>query len=103
MAIVQFSVVPLGTAGTSLSSYVAQIHQALEHCGLVHELTPMGTIIEGPLDRVLDVIKQVHELPFNAGASRVMTLVNIDDRRDKQATAADKVASVRVKLIPASE
>ena len=103
MAIVQFSVVPLGTSGTSLSSYVAQIHQALEGSGLVHELTPMGTIIEGPLERILDVIKQVHELPFNAGASRVMTLVNIDDRRDKQATAADKVASVRAKLDPAPE
>lgn len=98
MAIVQFSIVPLGTMGTSLSAYVAQIHQALEKIDMEHQLTPMGTIIEGPLDRILDVIKQVHELPFNAGASRVMTLVNIDDRRDKQATAADKVASVRTKL-----
>lgn len=97
MAIVQFSVIPLGTEGTSLSAYVAKIQDALGRSGLVHQLTPMGTIIEGPLDAVLDVIKQVHELPFDTGASRVMTLINVDDRRDKQVTAADKVASVRAK------
>lgn len=98
MAIVQFSVVPLGTGDTSLSSYVADVHDVLSKSGLPCQLTPMGTIIEGPLEEVLGVIAKVHQLPFARGAGRVMTLINIDDRRDKPATAAAKVASVRQKL-----
>lgn len=98
MAVVQFSVVPLGTGSTSLSAYVAEVHKVLDTTGLTHRLTPMGTVIEGDLDQVLAAIRKVHELPFNQGAQRVMTLVNIDDRRDKKSTAAGKMASVEAKL-----
>ena len=98
MAIVQFSVVPLGTGETSLSSYVAQVHRVLRESGLKNQLTPMGTVLEGPLGELLAVIQRVHELPFGQGAQRVMTLINIDDRRDKPATAQGKLDSVRNKL-----
>ena len=101
MAIVQFTVVPLGTGGTSLSGYVAQVQKVLRASGLTQQLLPMGTILEGPLERILEVIRQAHEVPFANGAQRVMTLINIDDRRDKQASAQDKVDSVRRKLEPA--
>ncbi len=98
MAIVQFSVVPLGTGGTSLSAYVAQVHVLLAASGLKNQLTPMGTVLEGPLDEILAVIRQAHELPFAQGAGRVMTLINIDDRRDRPGTMEGKVESVRAKL-----
>ncbi len=98
MAIVQFSVVPLGTASTSLSKYVAEIHKVLERSPLKCQLTPMGTILEGPLEDILTAVRQAHEVPFQQGAGRVMTLINIDDRRDKAASALAKVESVRAKL-----
>lgn len=98
MAVVQFSVVPLGTADTSLSSYVAGVHKLLAGSGLKHQLTPMGTVLEGPLEEILAVIRKAHELPFGQGAARVMTLVNIDDRRDKPGSMAGKVQSVLDKL-----
>jgi len=98
MAIIQFSVAPLGTGQTSLSSYVADIHRVLAEEGIEAQLTPMGTIIEGPLETLLGVIAKVHELPFANGADRVLTIIQIDDRRDKPASAAAKVASVREKL-----
>jgi uncharacterized protein (TIGR00106 family) len=98
MAIVQFSVVPLGTGHTSLSPYVAQVHRVLAGCGLKSQLTPMGTVLEGPLEEILAVIRQVHELPFAQGAGRVMTLINIDDRRDQPGTMEGKVQSVLSKL-----
>ncbi len=98
MAIVQFSVVPLGTGSTSLSAYVAQVHQVLQKSGVKHTLTPMGTVLEGPLPQLMEVIQKCHQVPFDQGAQRVMTLINIDDRRDKEATAAGKVKSVEDKL-----
>lgn len=98
MAIIQFSVVPLGTGGTSISPYVAQVHQVLQNSGVKHTLTPMGTVLEGPLPQLMEAIQKCHEVPFEQGAQRVMTLINIDDRRDKEASAAGKVKSVEDKL-----
>lgn len=98
MAIMQLSIVPLGTGGTSLSAYVADIQKVLAASGVKHQLTPMGTILEGGLDELWAVVRQVHELPFARGARRVMTLINIDDRRDKEATAQGKVDSVLKKI-----
>ena len=94
MAIVQVTIVPLGTESTSLSSYVARVAQWLEEKGLSYRLTPMGTILEGEPGELLALVAQMHELPFEAGASRVMTLINMDDRRDKRAKAQGKIESV---------
>lgn len=98
MAVVQFTVVPLGTGDTSISGYVAEVERELARMGVKHVLTPMGTVLEGPLDQLLAAIRAVHELPFNRGAGRVMTLINIDDRRDKAGSIEQKLASVRDKL-----
>jgi uncharacterized protein (TIGR00106 family) len=100
MAIVQFSVVPLGTAGTSLSAYVAAVHDLLAQSPLQSQLTPMGTILEGPLEEILALVARAHEVPFAQGAGRVMTTISIDDRRDKPATCRGKVESVLAKLKP---
>jgi len=58
----------------------------------------MGTIIEGDLPRILEVIVLMHEVPFAKGALRVSTLIKIDDRRDKEATMEGKVQAVEEKL-----
>ena len=99
MAIVEVCVVPLGTGSTSVSEYVAACHKVLQQeKDLQYQLTPMATIIEGDLDKILAAIGKMHEVPFAAGAGRVITTIRIDDRRDKERTMADKVASVEEKL-----
>lgn len=98
MAIVFVSVAPLGTATTSLSRYVAGVERILRESGLKHQLTAMGTIIEGDLDAVLPVLRRMHEAPFAEGAMRVSTQIKIDDRRDKAGTMEGKVRSVEEKL-----
>ncbi len=98
MAVVFVTITPLGTGTPSVSKYVAGVERVLRDSGLTHELTAMGTIIEGDLDRILAVIRKMHESPFGQGAVRVSTLVKIDDRRDKEHTIARKMKSVREKL-----
>ncbi|SFR04301.1 MTH1187 family thiamine-binding protein [Desulfoscipio geothermicus] len=99
MAVVEVSVVPIGTSTPGLSAYVADCLKVLQQAeGIKYELTSMGTIIEGELDRVLDVVRQMHEVPFAGGVSRVVTTVKIDDRRDKAHTMAGKVSAVKSKL-----
>jgi uncharacterized protein (TIGR00106 family) len=98
MAVVFVTITPLGTATPSVSRYVAGVEKVLRASGLKHELTAMGTIIEGDVDAVLAVVREMHEHPFGEGALRVSTSIRIDDRRDKEHTIAGKMASVRQKL-----
>ena len=93
--IAEVSIVPIGTGDTGVSHYVALCLEVLEGKeDLNYRLTPMGTIIEGPLDKLLEAIRQMHEVPFNKGALRVVTHLKIDDRRDKSATMDGKMESV---------
>ena len=97
--IAEVSIVPLGTASSSLSDYVSSCLQLLQEAtDIRYELTAMGTIIEGPLDRVLSLVAKMHQVPFDKGAQRVLTTVKIDDRRDKVATMENKVGAVLKKM-----
>ncbi len=59
----------------------------------------MATIVQGPLDRILELVKEMHELPFSHGIQRVVTSVSIDDRRDKPITMESKVKAVIEKIL----
>jgi uncharacterized protein (TIGR00106 family) len=98
MAVVFLTIAPLGTGTPSVSRYVAGVEKILRSTRLTHQLTAMGTIIEGDLDEILAVVRRMHEHPFTEGAVRVSTLLKIDDRRDKEHTIAGKMASVEEKL-----
>ncbi len=99
MAIVETSITPIGTAATSVSKYVAKCHEVLKDFPEIkYQLTPMGTILEGDLAKILEAIAIMHEVPFSQGAERVSTLIKIDDRRDKKATMEGKMESVLSKL-----
>lgn len=99
MVIAELTVVPLGTKTTSLSEYVAGCHQLLKKQDKVdYQLTPMGTVLEGKLADIFEIVQKLHEVPFNNGAQRVTTNLKIDDRRDKEAAMAKKIDSVESKL-----
>ena len=98
MAVVFLTITPIGTGTPSVSRYVAGVEKILRASGLKNQLTAMGTIIEGDLDRILEVVREMHEHPFSEGAVRVSTFIKIDDRRDKEHTIAGKMRSVEEKL-----
>ena len=98
MAIVEISIVPLGTKSSSLSAYVAQVLRVLKESTLQYELTPMGTIVSGDLDEILKVVRKMHESVFSPEINRVLTQIKIDDRRDRAASPQQKIRSVMDKL-----
>ena len=99
MAILEISVVPVGTGTTSISEYVARAVRVLENeQDIKYELTAMGTIIEGDLELLLDLVGKMHRSAFDAGVMRVLTTVKIDERRDKPSSIRGKVDSVKRKL-----
>ncbi|WP_071395746.1 MTH1187 family thiamine-binding protein [Bacillus tuaregi] len=99
MAIVDVTVIPVGTQTASVSEYVADIHRVLkkyeEQGSIRYQLTPMNTIIEGDLPILFEVILAMHEVPFEKGLVRVCTNIRIDDRRDVKRKMEEKVERVQ--------
>jgi uncharacterized protein (TIGR00106 family) len=98
MAIMEISVVPLGTESTSVSMFVAACVKLVEQHGLRYEVTSMGTEVEGEIDGLLTLAAQMHQAPFSLGAQRVLTTIRLDERRDKELRIAEKKAAVLKRL-----
>jgi len=93
--VVEIHVVPLGTATTSLSRYITACVDIVKQAqDISYQITAMGTIIQGSLERILELTQKMHEAPFAMGVKRVVTTINIDDRRDKPLTIEGKVKAV---------
>jgi len=98
MAILELTLVPIGSGSTSVSGYVAQASKILKESGIKHELNPMGTVLEGDPDELFKIVRQMQEKVFDTGAKRVYTVIKMDDRRDKEGHMEQKVKSVNDKL-----
>ena len=93
--IAELKVIPLGTQSASLSKYVKAVINVVKQAkGITYQITPMCTIVQGPLSQVLELAQAMHEVPFTMGANRVSTSIFIDDRRDKLITMESKVKAV---------
>jgi uncharacterized protein (TIGR00106 family) len=98
VAIIDITVIPLGTETPSVSKYVASVQRVLKKFAdegkIRFQLTPMNTIIEGELPVLFEVVQAIHEQPFKEGIQRVATTIRIDDRRDKNRKMEEKVEKV---------
>lgn len=99
MAILEISVMPLGTGTPSVSKYVAGAVKVLQaEKGVKYETSSMGTNIEGDLEQLFDLARRMHRSAFDAGAQRVVTTMKIDERRDQAAGIQSKLAAVKREL-----
>jgi len=99
MALADVTIIPLGTGTPSVSKYVAATIKALQRGkDIKYEITAMGTTIEGEVGEILAVIREMHEETFTQGVARVVTVIKIDDRRDKELSIGSKVESLRREL-----
>ena len=99
MATAELTVIGLGRANSSASEYIAEIQRRLAGQNKVrYELHAMGTNLEGSTEDILDIVAELHRVPFELGLPRVYTVLKLDDRRDKEQSLADKVRSVEDRL-----
>jgi uncharacterized protein (TIGR00106 family) len=98
MALMQLTIIPLGTGSPGIGEFVAGIQRVLHEEGVSFTLTDMGTIIEGEAGELLALAARLHEQPFARGVQRVVTQISLDDRRDRQVGLGDKIASVEQRL-----
>jgi uncharacterized protein (TIGR00106 family) len=99
MATADLTVIALGRADASASKYIAEIQRRLAAQDRVkYVLHAMGTSLEGPTNDILDLVKELHAIPFKMGIPRVYSVLKLDERRDKDQTLEDKVRSVERQL-----
>ena len=99
MAMMDISVVPVGTGSASVSEYVAGALKIVRaEKGVNCRLCPMGTVVEGDLDTLLSLAGRMHRSVLEAGAIRVVTHIKIDERTDKPLTMDGKLEAVEKKL-----
>ena len=94
----EISVIPLGTGSTSVGQYIVEIERYLRQKGLSPQLTDMGTILEGSPEELFQWAREIHELLFSKGLSRIYTVIKIDDRRDKKVVLGEKTRRVEESL-----
>jgi uncharacterized protein (TIGR00106 family) len=96
MVLLEMSITPLGK-GESVSQYVAECVEIIDRSGLAYELHAMGTIVEGELDEVLDLMRRCIE-QVATHSDRVTCAAKLDFRRGHTGRIKSKVASVEAKL-----
>ena len=100
MAVVELTLVPIGTQKTSCSPFVAAAYDAVKDNDKVEiRLNPMGTVLEGDIDELFACVRKMQEAVFESGADRVYSVVKIDDRRDKKGNLDQKINSVMDKVM----
>ena len=88
---VSFEVIPLHEEPFPIVDKAIEVVQA---SGVLYEVGPHETTMEGNLDQLLEIVKRGHRACFDAGAKRVVTVVKIVESV-QGSTIADHVAKFR--------
>ncbi len=94
--LLEFSMTPLDK-GESVGDYVARSLDIVDKSGLDYSLNPMGTVLEGEWDEVMDVVKKCYER-MSQDCSRISVSIKIDARRNQSGRLAGKIDSVEKRL-----
>jgi uncharacterized protein (TIGR00106 family) len=96
MLLLEFSMSPLGK-GESVGKYVSRSLDIIDKSGVDYRLNPMGTVLEGEWDDVMDVVRQCYER-MRKDCNRVSCTIKIDYRKGHKGRLSGKTASVEKRL-----
>ena len=96
MVLLEFSMTP-STKEESKSQYVARILDIIDKSGLLYQLTPMGTIIEGEWAEVMAVVTDCFDA-LEVDCPRISSQIKIDYRAGTTSRMASKVGAIETLL-----
>lgn len=96
MLLLEFSMSPMDK-GESVSRYVSRSLDIIDASGVDYRLNPMGTVLEGEWDEVMDVVKKCYE-KMSSDCNRITCSIKIDYRKGAKGRLQSKMASVEKKL-----
>lgn len=90
--LVSVAIFPIGES-EHLSNYVAKSVKMIKDSGLDYQFTAMNTLIEGPRDEVMDLVKEATKVLAEEDI-RTYVSMNMDVRNDKTGRLTGKIDSV---------
>ena len=96
MVLLEFSMSPLGKS-ESVGKYVSRSLEIIDLSGVEYRLNPMGTVLEGEWDDVMDVVRKCYER-MRKDCNRISCTMKVDYRKGKNGRLSGKVASVEKRL-----
>lgn len=93
MVLAEFAMFPTDK-GESVSKYVAQIIDFIDKNGITYQLTPMGTILEGNYDEVMNVIAGCFRV-LEPQSDRISCSIKIDYRKTNNSRMKSKIEKVK--------
>jgi len=94
--LVEFSIIPIGV-GSSLGDRLAEVLKIVDASGLAYKINPMGTVVEGEWNEIMELIKKCHATVMQTG-ERAVTKITIDDRKGKSGRIEEKVKSIEKRI-----
>ncbi|HPU23493.1 MAG TPA: MTH1187 family thiamine-binding protein [Candidatus Kapabacteria bacterium] len=92
MVLAEFSMFPTDK-GESVSAYVSQIIDFIDKSGITYKLTPMGTILEGSWEEVMNVISNCFKI-LEPQANRIYSTIKIDYRKGEESRMHSKINKI---------
>lgn len=83
MVIADIAVMPLRPYGSEEEMYkvVDACIEKIKNSSLKYQICANSTLVEGDLDEVFSLCKDVHSLPFELGCERVITIFRVDQKK----------------------
>ncbi|MGM0490548.1 MAG: MTH1187 family thiamine-binding protein [Planctomycetota bacterium] len=96
MTLMEFSIFPVDK-GASVSTYVARCLDIIDSSGLPYRLHAMGTVVEGELPQLLDILQQCFAA-LQTDCDRITCTVKFDHRNGSESRLETKLASLEAKV-----
>ena len=96
MVLLEFAMNP-PDRGDGLSAYVARILDVIDKSGVPYQLTPMGTILEGSFDDVMQVVGDCYRA-LEPDCPRIGMNLKMDYRAGTESRLKSKVEAVEAKV-----
>ena len=95
MTLMEFSIIPLDK-GASMGTYVARVLSVVDESGLDYRLNPMGTVVEGEWDDLLELVTRCFRV-LEKESDRISVQVKFDYRKGVSGALESKIRSVEAK------
>jgi len=92
----EFSIIPIGV-GSSLGDRLAEVLTIVDESGLAYKVNPMGTVVEGEWNEIMELIKRCHATVMKTG-ERAVTKITIDDRKGESGRIEEKIKSIEKRI-----
>jgi len=94
--LVDIAVEPLGTSSPSISKYIKKVFEVLDRKGIKYYPAPSMTTMElDDITKLGYILKEINDELEKMGVKRVVTLLKVDDRRDKENSIDHKLEVIK--------